>query len=82
MCTFINEADRFPGNGAVGDNRACMGIQFLIQKVAIDVQRGNFCNGNDSIDTGLGRVHLSAHSLSIKTSFFKLKCIVSKFLVT
>ena len=36
--------------------------QFLFQKVAIDVQ-----HGNDFIDTGLGRVCLSAHSLSDKT---------------
>ena len=37
MCTLTSEADRFPGDQS-GDNRA---TQFLIQKVAIDVQRGN-----------------------------------------
>ena len=48
-----------------GDNRAS---QFLIQKIAIDVQQGNaqcIYDGNSSIIAGLGRVYFSAHHLLI-----------------
>ena len=41
----------------IGDNRVS---QFLIQKIAIDVQQGN-----NSIVAGLGKVYFSAHGLLI-----------------
>ena len=49
----------------IGSNN--IATQFLIQMVAINAQCGNAAY--NSIDTGLGRVHLSAHSLSKKTFF-------------
>jgi len=44
----------------IGDNRT---TQFLIQKIAIDVQRGNAAD--NSIIAGLGRVYFSAIGMLI-----------------
>ena len=46
--------------------------QFLIQKVACSMWQCYISNGNDSIDTGLGRVCFSAHSLSIDKRVHKV----------
>ena len=60
-----------------GDNRA---TQFLIQKVAIDVQRGNcFCNGNNTSIPGLGRVCLSTHCLSVYLYYHRLSIFKKNF---
>ena len=58
-----------------GNNRA---THFLIQKIAFDVQHGNVASvmATIPINTGLGRVCLSSHSLNVKTFlfFYLVKC--------